>query len=170
MRNAGASEFAMAQASTPERQRAKSRIELLAEKQGQLPKFQRKLYGPTSLSGVQTLVNSPNELCNFLLSTVPEDMVFQAEIFHKHSFLEERKVVLMIRVDSDEFQSRGTHIPILVATKKRKSGSLNFHMNLPGKLNPSLLDFVPSSVPPRLANTTSLRVQMGAFWESFERR
>ena len=75
----------------------------------------------------------------------------------------------MIRVDSDEFQSRGTHIPILVATKKRKSGSLNFHVNLPGKLNP-FFDFVPSSVPPRLANTTSLRVQMGAFWESFERR
>ena len=116
------------------RQRAKSRIELLAEKQAQLPKFQRKLYGPTSLSGVQTLVSNPNELCNFLLSPVPKDMVFQAELFHKHSLFGEKKVVLMIRVDSDEFQSRGTHIPIATATKKRKSSKLNYHIDLPGEL------------------------------------
>ena len=117
---------------TPERQRAKSRIELLAEKQAQLPKFQRKLYGPTSLNGVQTLAGSPNELSNFLLSPVPEDMVFQAELFHKHSFWGEQKVILMIRVDSEEFQSRGTQIPIAFATKKRKSSKLNVHFDLPG--------------------------------------
>ena len=57
-------------------------MELLAEKQAQLPKFQRKLYGPTTLEGVQTLVGNPNELCNFLLTQIPKDMVFQGEIFH----------------------------------------------------------------------------------------
>ena len=118
---------------TPDRQRAKSRIELLAEKQAQLPKFQRKLYGPTSLEGVQTLVSNPHELANFLVSAVPENMVFQAELFHKHSIFGEQKVILMIRVDTDDFQSRGTHIPIAIATKKRKSSKLNVHFDLPGK-------------------------------------
>lgn len=117
---------------SPERPRQKSRLELLTEKQAQLPKFQRKLYGPTSLSGVQTLANSPNELANFLNTQVPEDMVFQAEVFHKHSFLGEQKVILMIRVDTDEFQSRGTQVPVMIATKKRKSNKLNIHFDLPG--------------------------------------
>ena len=108
-------------------------MELLAEKQAQLPKFQRKLYGPTTLEGVQTLVGNPNELCNFLLTQIPKDMVFQGEIFHKHSYFGEQKIILMIRVDSDEFQSRWTHIPIVTATKKRKSSKLNYHMDLPGE-------------------------------------
>ena len=59
-------------------------------------------------------------------------MVFQAELFHKHSFWGEQKVILMIRVDSEEFQSRGTQIPIAFATKKRKSSKLNVHFDLPG--------------------------------------
>lgn len=113
------------------KQRAKSRIELLAEKQAQLPKFQEKMYGPTTEEGVQQLVKTPGELRTFLTSPVPKGMVWQAEILHRHNIFGLSRMVLMIRIDTDEFQSRGSRTPVIFAWKKRKSGTLNYHFMLP---------------------------------------
>lgn len=121
----------MPSGNAPQRERQKSRIELLASLEAQLPEFQEKLLGPTDLAGVKSLASNRDELVKFLTSEVPEGLVWQAEILHKHSFFGEDKVFLMIRVDSDEFQNRGHQIPVLFGRKKRKSNTLNVKFLLP---------------------------------------
>ena len=81
----------------------------------------------------QKLIGNRLDLVNFLCEKTPKDLVWQAEVLHTHSMFGKQRFTLMIRVDSDEFHSRGIQIPILYAMKKVKSSTLNVHIALPGR-------------------------------------